>query len=99
MLHYHTIPVTAFQQNCSLVWCDQQMEAAVIDPGGDLERIEAEIALFHSLDQMLAQPPGALKGSTPSNTRSMVTLLEVVSAARSSNSQSATSSRFSCPAM
>ena len=44
MLHYHTIPVTAFQQNCSLVWCDQQMEAAVIDPGGDLDRIEAEIA-------------------------------------------------------
>src|SRR5260370_25670752 len=43
MLQYHTIPVTAFQQNCSLVWCDQTMEAAVIDPGGDLEQIGWEI--------------------------------------------------------
>ena len=37
MLHYETIPVTAFQQNCSLVWEDEGMTAAVIDPGGDLE--------------------------------------------------------------
>ena len=42
MLQYKTIPVTAFQQNCSLVWCDQTQEAAVIDPGGDLEAIEWE---------------------------------------------------------
>lgn len=40
MLQYQTIPVTAFQQNCSLVWCDQTLDAAVIDPGGDLEAIE-----------------------------------------------------------
>ena len=39
MLHYQTLPVTPFQQNCSIVWCDQTMEAAVIDPGGDLPRI------------------------------------------------------------
>ena len=37
MLKYETIPVTAFQQNCSLIWCDQTHEAAVIDPGGDLD--------------------------------------------------------------
>lgn len=43
MLQYKTIPVTAFQQNCSLIWCDQTQEAAVIDPGGDLEAIEWEI--------------------------------------------------------
>ena len=36
MLHYQTIPVTPFQQNCSLVWCDTTHQAAVIDPGGDL---------------------------------------------------------------
>ena len=36
------IPVTAFQQNCSLVWCDQTMDAAVIDPGGDLDVLLAE---------------------------------------------------------
>lgn len=43
MLHYHTLPVTPFQQNCSLLWCDETMQAAVIDPGGDLERILAEV--------------------------------------------------------
>ena len=37
MLHYETIPVTAFQQNCSLVWEDEGMTAAVIDPGGDVD--------------------------------------------------------------
>jgi glyoxylase-like metal-dependent hydrolase (beta-lactamase superfamily II) len=42
MLRYHTIPVTPFEQNCSLVWCDQTQEAAVIDPGGDLDTILAE---------------------------------------------------------
>ncbi|MFM8609579.1 MAG: MBL fold metallo-hydrolase [Burkholderiaceae bacterium] len=39
MLRYLTIPVTPFQQNCSLVWCDGTREAAVIDPGGDLDVI------------------------------------------------------------
>ncbi|HEX5373733.1 MAG TPA: MBL fold metallo-hydrolase [Aquabacterium sp.] len=43
MLHHHTIPVTAFEQNCSLVWCDQTQEAALIDPGGDIPRLLAEI--------------------------------------------------------
>ena len=42
MLQYLTIPVTAFQQNCSLVWCDQTQDAAVIDPGGDLNVVLAE---------------------------------------------------------
>ncbi|BDI03165.1 MBL fold metallo-hydrolase [Sphaerotilus microaerophilus] len=44
MLRYHTVPVTAFQQNCSIVWCDETNAAAVIDPGGDLPRLKAEIA-------------------------------------------------------
>jgi len=44
MLHYQTIPVTPFEQNCSLLWCDDTMEAAVVDPGGDLERIKAVVA-------------------------------------------------------
>lgn len=39
-LRYQTIAVTPFQQNCSLVWCDETLEAAVIDPGGDLPLIK-----------------------------------------------------------
>ena len=33
------IPVTPFAQNCTLLWCEDSMRAAVIDPGGDLDRI------------------------------------------------------------
>ncbi len=43
MLRYTTIPVTSFAQNCSLVWCDETRQAALIDPGGDLERLLAEV--------------------------------------------------------
>ncbi len=38
------IPVTAFEQNCSLLWDAQSREAVVVDPGGDPARIEAAIA-------------------------------------------------------
>ena len=37
------LPVTPFQQNCSLIWCDDTGRGAVVDPGGDLERIRAAI--------------------------------------------------------
>jgi hydroxyacylglutathione hydrolase len=43
MLHYETVPVTAFQQNSSIVWCDQTHEAAIIDPGGDLDVLLAAV--------------------------------------------------------
>jgi hydroxyacylglutathione hydrolase len=37
------IPVTPFQQNCSVIWCEKTLHAAVVDPGGDLDQIEAAI--------------------------------------------------------
>jgi hydroxyacylglutathione hydrolase len=33
------VPVTAFQQNCSIVWCTRTMQAAIVDPGGDVPLI------------------------------------------------------------
>lgn len=42
MLRYHTIPVTAFAQNCSLLWDDDTRDAVVIDPGGDLDELLAQ---------------------------------------------------------
>jgi hydroxyacylglutathione hydrolase len=33
------IPVTRFQQNCSLLVCEETNNAAVVDPGGDLALI------------------------------------------------------------
>jgi hydroxyacylglutathione hydrolase len=43
MLRYLTVPVTPFQQNSSIVYDDATREAAVIDPGGDLDRLLAEV--------------------------------------------------------
>ncbi len=33
------IPVTSYQQNCSMLICEETKKAAVIDPGGDIHRV------------------------------------------------------------
>lgn len=38
-LQFKVIPVTPFAQNCSVLWCDVTRQAAVVDAGGDIERI------------------------------------------------------------
>ena len=42
-MNYRIIPVTAFAQNCSLIWCEQTKLAALVDPGGDAETIKQQI--------------------------------------------------------
>nr|WP_295105494.1 MBL fold metallo-hydrolase [uncultured Caulobacter sp.] len=37
-------PVTPLQQNCTIVWCAKTMKAAVIDPGGEVDRLLKAIA-------------------------------------------------------
>lgn len=34
------VPVTPLQQNCSLIWCTRTMRGALVDPGGDLDRLK-----------------------------------------------------------
>ncbi|MFL0796248.1 MAG: MBL fold metallo-hydrolase [Cellvibrionaceae bacterium] len=43
-LQYKIIPVTPFQQNCSLIWCDETQKAAFVDAGGDLHLLEPALA-------------------------------------------------------
>ena len=43
-LKVQVVPVTPYQQNCSIVQCEATGLAAIVDPGGDIERIEAAIA-------------------------------------------------------
>ncbi|WP_325063747.1 MBL fold metallo-hydrolase [Pseudoblastomonas halimionae] len=38
------LPVTPLQQNCSLVWCTDTMKGALIDPGGDLDKLKQGVA-------------------------------------------------------
>jgi glyoxylase-like metal-dependent hydrolase (beta-lactamase superfamily II) len=42
-MKYRIIPVTAYQQNCSLLICQQTNKAALIDPGGDIELLLAAV--------------------------------------------------------
>lgn len=43
-MNYHIIPVTAFAQNCSVIWCETTRESALVDPGGDADTIRQTLA-------------------------------------------------------
>jgi len=43
-LSLSVVPVTPFEQNCSLLVCRQSGEAVAIDPGGDLDKIDRSLA-------------------------------------------------------
>jgi glyoxylase-like metal-dependent hydrolase (beta-lactamase superfamily II) len=51
-MNHLTIPVTAFQQNCTLLWCEETRQAAIVDPGGDIGRIQQAITQ-HQLEPVL----------------------------------------------
>ncbi|MBE5202278.1 MBL fold metallo-hydrolase [Pectobacterium sp. FL60-S17] len=42
-MKYQIVPVTAFSQNCTLLWCEKTNEAAIVDPGGDAEKIKRAV--------------------------------------------------------
>ena len=48
------VPVTPFQQNCSLWWDEATGEGAVVDPGGDVERI------LHAIGELKIKPRSIL---------------------------------------
>ena len=45
-LSYQIVPVTAFAQNASLLWCNETRQAAIIDPGGEVNR------LLHAVEEV-----------------------------------------------
>jgi glyoxylase-like metal-dependent hydrolase (beta-lactamase superfamily II) len=42
-MKFRVIPVTPFEQNCTLLWCEKTRRGAVVDPGGDVPKILAAI--------------------------------------------------------
>jgi len=46
MLELKIIPVTPFQQNCSLLYDTETMEGVLIDPGGEVDRLRAKLKEF-----------------------------------------------------
>jgi glyoxylase-like metal-dependent hydrolase (beta-lactamase superfamily II) len=49
------VPVTPFQQNCTILWCTQTRSAVIVDPGGDVPNILAAI------EELKAAPEGGIK--------------------------------------
>ncbi|MFU8926480.1 MBL fold metallo-hydrolase [Acinetobacter puyangensis] len=43
MLRCQIVPVTAFAQNCSIVWDDDSMDAVLIDAGGEPEKLQQAV--------------------------------------------------------
>ncbi len=42
-MQYISIPVTAFAQNCSIIWCETTKACAFVDPGGDAKKLIAAV--------------------------------------------------------
>ena len=42
-MKFEIVPDTPFAQNCTVLWCEETRRAAVVDPGGDVERIAAAL--------------------------------------------------------
>lgn len=42
-MRYTIIPVTPYQQNCTLLVCEASNKAALVDPGGDLDSLLTEV--------------------------------------------------------
>ena len=45
-LQVRIVPVTPLQQNCSLVWHAETKRALLVDPGGDVEVLQAALNQF-----------------------------------------------------
>lgn len=42
-MKYMIIPVTPFMQNCHIIWDENTLEAVIVDPGGEAEKLIAAI--------------------------------------------------------
>lgn len=43
MLQVQIVPVTAFAQNCSIIWDQDSKDAVLIDAGGEADKLKAEV--------------------------------------------------------
>ena len=59
-LKVQVVPVTPYQQNCSIIQCQATGLAAIVDPGGDIERIEAAISQMNATVEKILLTHGHL---------------------------------------
>lgn len=59
-MQYEIIPVTSFEQNCTLLICPATQSAAIVDPGGEPERIIAALSRRGATPRMILLTHGHL---------------------------------------
>jgi len=59
-MDYRIVPVTPFEQNCTLLRCPRTRAAAVVDPGGEPERIIDELTAMDAEPRMVLLTHGHL---------------------------------------
>ena len=52
-MQYKVIPVTPYQQNCCLFWCEKRGSAAIIDPGGECDHLIAQLKELELKPEMI----------------------------------------------
>jgi len=59
-LKYSIIPVTSYQQNCSLLICEKTNKAAIVDPGGDIDIILDTLKSENAIPEIILATHGHL---------------------------------------
>ena len=59
-IRFSVIPVTSYQQNCSILICNQTNKAAIVDPGGDIELILDVLADENAIPEVILVTHGHL---------------------------------------
>jgi glyoxylase-like metal-dependent hydrolase (beta-lactamase superfamily II) len=59
-MDFRIVPVTAFQQNTTLIWCTRTRSAVIIDPGGEADRILTAVATLRLEPQVILLTHGHL---------------------------------------
>ncbi len=59
-MQFEIIPVTPFEQNCTLLVCPATLSAAIVDPGGESARISAALSRLDARPRMILLTHGHL---------------------------------------
>jgi len=59
-IRFSIIPVTPYQQNCTLLICKQSNKAAIVDPGGDIDNILSVIKNEAAIPEIILVTHGHL---------------------------------------
>jgi glyoxylase-like metal-dependent hydrolase (beta-lactamase superfamily II) len=72
-MRFEIIPVTAFEQNCTLLTCPESSALAIVDPGGEPERLLEAIRALDAAPQMVLLTHGHLDhvGAAPEIARQL----------------------------